>query len=125
MLAKCLAEAVGVRKVLDAKAAGYENLPRVCAERPELAPPLLIVEKPPELVAEQVKAIQNLKIDKVTVWDSGANGQDGSGATAGFLRGPIGSLPPLHELAEQAGIDLPSAVGRVQNPQARDRRESA
>ena len=127
VLAKYLAEAEGVRKVLDAKAAGYENLLRVCAERPELAPSLLIVEKLPELVAEQVKAIQNLKIDKVTVWDSGANGQDGSGATAGFLRGLIGSLPPLHELAEQAGIDLPSALGKVQNPQARtsDRRESA
>ena len=66
-----------------------------------------------------MKAIQNLKIDKVTVWDSGANGQDGNGATAGFLRGLIGALPPLHELAEQAGIDLPAVLGKVQNPQPR------
>ena len=126
-LARYLAEAEGVRKVLEAKAAGYENLLRICAERPELAPSLLIIEKLPELVAEQVKAIQNLKIDKVTVWDSGANGQDGNGATASFLRGLIGALPPLHELAEQAGIDLPAALGKVQNPQARtgDRRGSA
>ena len=25
----------------------------------------------------------------------------------------IGALPPLHELAKQAGIDLPAALGRV------------
>ena len=73
ILAKYLAEAEGVQKLLEAKAAGYENLLRICGERPELAPSLLIVEKLPELVAEQVKAIQNLKIDKVTVW--GLRGQ--------------------------------------------------
>ena len=113
LLAKYLAEAEGVRKVLDAKAGGYEHLLRICGDRKDLAPALLIIERLPDLVAEQVKAIQNLKIDKVTVWDSGANGKDGSGATAGFLRGLIGSLPPIHELAEQAGIDLPDVLGKV------------
>jgi flotillin len=83
-----------------------------------LAPTLLIIEKLPDLVAEQVKAVQNLKIDKVTVWDSGAGGGakgegGSSGATAGFLRGLIGSLPPVHELAKQAGIDLPSVLGTL------------
>jgi flotillin len=60
--------------------------------------------------------VQNLKIDKITVWDSGGKGNaDGSGgSTANFLRGLIGSLPPIHELAEQAGIDLPEVLGRVQ-----------
>jgi flotillin len=116
VLAKYKAEAEGVRKVLDAKAAGYENLVKVCGERPDLAPSLLIIEQLPELVSEQVKAIQNLKIDKVTVWDSGANGGHGNGAggaTTHFLRGLIGSLPPIHELAEQAGIDLPEVLGKV------------
>ena len=28
-----------------------------------------MIEQLPTLVAEQVKAIQNLKIDKITVWD--------------------------------------------------------
>ena len=76
----------------------------------------------PDLVAAHVKAIQHLKIDKVTVWDSGAaNGGDGdraSGATANFLRGLIGSLPPLHELAKQAGIDLPDVLGTVSQEDA-------
>lgn len=113
VLAAYLAEAEGLRKVLDAKALGYENLLRVCGDRKDLAPALLIIEKLPELVAEQVKAIQNLKIDKVTVWDSGAGGDGAGGATTNFLRGLIGSLPPIHELAKQAGIDLPEALGKV------------
>ncbi len=120
VLARYLAEADGIRKVLDAKAAGYEHLIRVCGDRKDLAPALLIIEKLPELVAEQVKAIQNLKIDKVTVWDSGANGHANGpgGSTSNFLRGLIGSLPPIHELAEQAGIDLPEVLGKVRREPA-------
>ncbi len=118
ILAKYQAEADGIRKVLEAKAAGYDDLLRICGDRKDLAPSLLVIEKLPELVAEQVKAIQNLKIDKITVWDSGASGANGhgaSGSTAGFLRGMIGSLPPIHELAEQAGIDLPQVLGKVKD----------
>ena len=114
ILAKYSAEAEGLLKVLDAKAAGYEKLLRVCGDRKDIAPALLIIEKLPELVAEQVKAIQNLKIDKITVWDSGGQNGDGSGSTKQFLRGLIGALPPIHELAEQVGIDLPEVLGRVQ-----------
>ncbi len=78
-----------------------------------------MIEQLPALVEQQVKAIQNLKIDKITVWDSGASqmeSKDGGttrSATAGFLSGLIGSLPQIHELAEQAGVDLPSALGKV------------
>lgn len=124
ILAKYNAEAEGTQRVLEAKAQGYENLLRICAQRPDLAPTLLVIEKLPDLVAEQVKAIQNLKIDKITVWDSGAGGNgsgDVNGATAGFLRGLIGSLPPVHELAKQAGIDLPGVLGSLN----KERDESA
>jgi flotillin len=126
VLARYNAEAEGLRKVLDAKAAGYENVIRACGERKDLAPSLLIIEKLPELVAEQVKAIQNLKIDKITVWDSGANGlTDGpGGSTSQFLRGLIGSLPPIHDLAEQAGIDLPEVLGKVKEQPAGSSEES-
>ncbi len=119
VLAKYKAEAEGVRSVLEAKAKGYADLMASCADRKDLAPALLMIEKMPELVAEQVKAIQNLKIDKVTVWDGGDNG--GNSSTAGFLRGLIGALPPMHELAEQAGIDLPQYLGKL-NPVADERR---
>lgn len=113
VLARYIAEAEGIEKVLEAKARGYERLITACGDRTEMAPNLLLIEKLPDLVAEQVKAIQNLKIDKVTVWD-GAGGDGESGSTARFLRSLIGSLPPMHELAKQAGIDLPSALGTIE-----------
>ncbi len=118
VFARYEAEAEGVRKVLEAKADGYRKLVEACAQNPQIAPTLLMIEKLPEIVAEQVKAIQNLRIDKITVWDSGggANGRDGrKGATADFLSGMIGALPQVHELAEQAGIDLPAYLGRVKD----------
>ncbi|MBT8100304.1 MAG: flotillin family protein [Gammaproteobacteria bacterium] len=114
VLAKYTAEAAGVQKVLEAKSAGYQSLLAACADRKDIAPALLMIEQLPTLVSEQVKAIQNLKIDKITVWDGGNGNDDASSATAGFLRGMIGALPPIHDLAKQAGIELPEALGRVE-----------
>jgi flotillin len=114
ILAKYEAEAEGIRKVLDSKAEGYNSLIAACGSQPHIAPTLLMVEQLPEIVAEQVKAIQNLKIDKITVWDSGSGSGGGkTGSTAGFLSSLIGSLPAVHELAEQAGIELPGVLGQI------------
>ncbi len=112
ILFKYEAEAEGLRKVLEAKATGYNQLVSACADRPDIAPTLLLIEKMPELVAEQVKAVQNLKIDKITVWDGG-NSNGGKGSTAGFLSSMIGALPPIHELAKQAGVELPGFLGKI------------
>ena len=112
IIARYNAEAEGVRKVLEAKADGYRELIVACAENPQIAPTLLLIEQLPELVREQVKAISNLQIDKITVWDGG-RGEGGRGSTSDFLSGLIGSLPPMHELAEQAGIELPGVLGKV------------
>jgi flotillin len=100
--------------VLLAKAEGYKQLMAVFEDRKDLAPALLVLEQLPQLISEQVKAIRNLKIDKITVWDSGNQG-GGDTTTAGFLEGMIGALPPAHELAAQAGIDLPEVLGRGAN----------
>ncbi len=117
ILFKFTAEAEGTRRVLEAKAAGYQKMLEVCGSHPDMAPTLLLIEKLPELVAEQVKAIQNLKIDKVTVWDSG-QGHNGQGnATANWLRDMIGALPPIHDLAAQAGVKLPGILGSVVDAQ--------
>lgn len=114
MLAKYQAEATGTLQVLESKAEGYRRLVAACAENPQIAPTLLLIEQMPKLVAEQVKAIQNLKIDKITVWEGGRSGQaGGSGTTAEFLSSLIGSLPAVHELAHQAGIELPAVLGKV------------
>ena len=116
-LARYNAEAEGLRKVLEAKAEGYKSLVAACPGRPEIASTLLMIEQLPALVAEQVKAISNLQIDKITVWDSGGAGNGGGSSTAGFLSGLIGSLPAVHELAAQAGIELPQVLGAVKESQ--------
>ncbi len=112
ILARYNAEAEGTKKVLEAKADGYRRLMEACEADPSLAPTILMIEQLPTIIAEQVKAIQNLNIDKITVWDGG-HGAGGNGATADFLSGMISALPPVHELAQQAGIELPSALGKI------------
>ncbi|MFT7462096.1 MAG: flotillin [Pseudohongiellaceae bacterium] len=112
ILARYAAEAEGLRQVLTAKAEGYEQLVKACGDDPALAPTLLMIEQLPQLIEQQVKAISNLEIDKITVWDGG-RGAGGKGATADFLSSLMGSLPAMHELASQAGIELPSVLGRL------------
>lgn len=63
----------------------------------------------------QVDAVKGVKIDKVTVWDSG-EGKDGKTATAGFVSGLMKTIPPMHELFDMAGMDLPSYLGKKQDP---------
>lgn len=113
ILAKYEAEAKGVQQVMEAKAEGYRKLIEACGSDPAVGPTLLLIEQLPKLVEHQVKAIQGLKIDKITVWDTGSGG-DGRNTTADFLSGLVGSLPRLHELAKQAGIELPAALGKLQ-----------
>ncbi len=120
IFAKYEAEAKGVQLVMEAKAEGYRRLIEACGTDPAVGPTLLLIEQLPKLVEQQVKAIQGIKIDKITVWDQGTgNGTGGGGrnATADFLSGLVGSLPKLHELAEQAGVELPSALGKLRTRQ--------
>jgi flotillin len=110
ILLKYEAEAEGIRKVLDSKAAGYLELVKGCNGDAKSVATLLMTEKVEQIVQMQVEAIRNIKIDKVTVWDSAANGKDGT-ATSNFLAGLIKSLPPLHDVAGMAGIELPKYLG--------------
>jgi flotillin len=112
ILLKYEAEALGIRKVLESKAAGYSALVKSCAGDAKAAATLLMIEKLEQLVATQVEAIKNLKIDKITVWDSGPSGNGGS-ATSNFVAGLLKSLPPLHEIAGMAGLELPPYLGEV------------
>ncbi|MCB0217895.1 MAG: flotillin family protein [Chloroflexi bacterium] len=107
------AEAAGQMAILQKKAAGFADIVRAAGNNPELASLLLVTEQLPKLVEEQVKAISNLKIDAITVWEGGKNG-DGKTATADFLSGMVGSLPPLHELTRNVGIRLPEYLGRME-----------
>lgn len=104
------AEAEGLKAILSRKAEGFDEIVGAARGLPELASLLLVTEQLPKLVEEQVKAISNLKIDNITVWDGG-KGADGKTATAEFLSGLVGSLPPLHELTRNVGVKLPEILG--------------
>ena len=111
ILARYEAEAAGVQKVLQAKALGYEGLVGSAGGDPKAAATLLMVEKIDQMVSAQVEAIRNLKIVSITVWDSGGDG-DGS-STSNFISNLVKSLPPLHDIASNAGVDLPDYLGSM------------
>jgi flotillin len=46
------------------------------------------------------------------VWDNGSAGANGKTRTADFLSGMAGAIPPLHEIARNAGIRLPEYLGK-------------
>ncbi len=110
ILLKYEAEAKGVKQVLDSKAGGYMELIKSCNGDARAAATLLFVEKIEQIVSMQVEAVKNLKIDKITVWDSG-NGDKGGSSTANFLSSMIKSLPPLQDVAKMAGLELPKYLG--------------
>ncbi len=106
------AEADGTQRLLAAKADGFKGMIESAGNNPQIAITLLLGEQMPKLVEAQAKAISGVKIDKITVWDSGANAE-GTGSTANFLSGLIRGLPPLQELARQAGLKLPEYLGTM------------
>jgi flotillin len=112
VLLKYEAEARGIKQVLEGKAAGYQALVKSAGD-PKTAATLLMIEKIEHIVSLQVEAIKNLKIDKVTVWDSGSGGGKGASSTADFASNLIKSIPPLHEVAKMAGVDLPEYLGSI------------
>ena len=112
ILARYEAEAEGIQKVLDAKAHGYNSLVASASGDPKAAATLLMVEKIEAMVSAQTEAIRNLKIDKITVWDSG-NSADGNSATSNFVSSLVQSLPPIHDVAKMSGVELPDYLGSM------------
>lgn len=113
ILAKYEAEAKGIKQVLESKAQGYNQLVQSCNGDARAAATFLMVEKIEGIVATQVEAIKNLKIDKITVWDGGKGAAEGGSTTAGFVSSLVKSLPPLHEISQMAGLDLPKYLGEM------------
>jgi flotillin len=106
------AQAKGTYEILTKQAQGFERIVEAAGNDPRQAVLLMVADKLPELVKIQVEAIKNLKIDKVTVWDSmGGNG--GTPTTANFLSGMFKSIPPLDELFKSAGMQLPGYLGEA------------
>lgn len=116
ILYKMQAEANGLNEILTKQAAGFEKLIEAAGGNAKDAVTLMIADKLPELVKTQVEAIKNIKIDKVTVWDSmGGNGN--APATANFLSGMLKSIPPFQDIFNMAGMDLPDYLVNKSNPE--------
>jgi flotillin len=109
IFAKMEAEAKGLLEILTKQADGYKQVVAAAGGDPNQAFQLLLIEKLPELVRTQVEAVKNIKIDKITVWDSGnGQGDNGNSTTANFVSGMMKTVPPLNDLFNMAGLNLPA-----------------
>ena len=108
ILYKMQAEATGIMQILSKQAEGFSKIVSAAGNNPKDAVTLMIADKLEDIVKIQVEAIKNIKIDKVTVWDSvGSNGSS-TPSTANFLSGMLKSIPPFEDVFKMAGMDLPT-----------------
>lgn len=108
IFAKMEATARGVEEQLLKQASGFAELVKAAGGDAKDAVRLMVADKLEALVRTQVEAISNLKIDKVTVWDGG---KDGTSSTANFVSSLYKSIPPLKDLFDMAGMELPKYLG--------------
>lgn len=100
------AQAKGTQEILAKQAEGFAKIVEAAGGDADAAIQLMLVDKIEQLVRIQVEAIKNLQIDKITVWDGGANG-NGQTSTSNFLSGIMKSIPPLSETFKMAGVKVP------------------
>ncbi len=105
------AQARGAQEILAKQAEGFQKIVEAAGGDANAAVQLMLADKIEELVKIQVEAIKNLKIDKVTVWDS-MGGKEGGSTTANFLSGMMKSIPPLNETFKMAGMQIPGFLGK-------------
>ena len=108
------AEARGLLEVLSKQAEGSQKIVDSAGGNTREAVLLLIADKLPELVKTQVDAIKGIKIDKVTVWEGGGQANGDGNSTSNFISGLYRSVPPLTDLLNMAGMELPDYMGKKQ-----------
>jgi flotillin len=119
ILFKAQAEAQGILEVLTKQAEGLDKIVQAAGNNSKDAVLLLIADKLPELVKLQAEAIKNIKIDKITVWENGS-GKDGKTSTSNFISGMYKSVPPLQEMFDMAGMQLPEYLKGKEIEEAKD-----
>lgn len=121
IFARLDAEARGSLEILSKQAEGFKQIVKSAGDNPDAAIKLLIADKLETLVKIQVEAIKNLKFDKITVWDSGS--KDGTTSTANFASSLLKSIPPMRELFDMAGMDLPKFLGSAKEEEKEETKE--
>ena len=121
LFAKMEAQARGAQEILVKQADGMRELVNAAGGNADSAIKLILANNMEELMKIQVEAIKNIKIDKVTVWDGGSKGENGKTATADFISGIMKAVPPMGEMFNQAGMELPKfLVEKIDNPKTLD-----
>ena len=121
LFAKMEAQARGAQEILVKQADGMRELVNAAGGNADSAIKLILANNMEELMKIQVEAIKNIKIDKVTVWDGGSKGENGKTATADFISGIMKAVPPLGEMFNQAGMELPKFLGeKIDDPKTLD-----
>ncbi len=125
IFAKMDAQARGTLEILSKQADGFNEMVKAAAGDPQKAVLMLIADKLPELVKTQVEAVKGIKIDKVTVWDGNGEGKNGKTSTANFISGLMSSVPPLQDLFNMAGMNLPDYLkGKEAKPEEQPQEKS-
>jgi len=113
------AEARGLYEVLEKQALGFDKIVKAVNGSTKDAVLMIIADKLENLVKTQVDAIKNIKIDKVTVWEGGGNGDGDGNSTSKFISNLYRSVPPMSDLFNMAGMELPGYMGsEKKEPQA-------
>ena len=121
LFAKMEAQARGAQEILVKQADGMRELVNAAGGNADSAIKLILANTMEELMKIQVEAIKNIKIDKVTVWDGGSKGENGKTATADFISGIMKAVPPMGEMFNQAGMELPKFLGeKIDDPKTLD-----
>lgn len=121
LFAKMEAQARGAQEILVKQADGMRELVNAAGGNADSAIKLILANNMEELMKIQVEAIKNIKIDKVTVWDGGSKGENGKTATADFISGIMKAVPPMGEMFNQAGMELPKFLGeKIDEPKTLD-----
>lgn len=121
LFAKMEAQARGAQEILVKQADGMRELVNAAGGNAVSAIKLILANNMEELMKIQVEAIKNIKIDKVTVWDGGSKGENGKTATADFISGIMKAVPPMGEMFNQAGMELPKFLGeKIDDPKTLD-----
>jgi flotillin len=106
------AEAKGMLEILNRQAQGFGEIVKATNGNSKDAVLMIIADKLEDLVKTQVEAIKNIKIDKVTVWENGSGSEGEGNATSKFVSGLYKSVPPMSDLFNMAGMDLPQYLGQ-------------
>ena len=117
LLLKMQAEADGYKAQLAKRAEGFMSLVKSANGDPDAAVRLMMTDKIEDLVKAQVEAIKGVNIDKITVWD-GMSGADGSSTTSNFLSSMMKAVPPMKDVYDMVGLDMPVISSKETKPAA-------